>query len=47
MVQKMKEKKSELQCYINAPENLSLSKTFNKHYSFIIFFKAVTLASIH
>ena len=28
MVQKVKEKKSELQCYINGPENLSLSKMY-------------------
>ena len=28
MVQKVKEKKSELQCYINGPENLSVSKTY-------------------
>ena len=27
MVQKVKEKKSKLQCYINRPENLSVSKT--------------------
>ena len=27
MVQKVKEKKSELQCYINGPENLFISKT--------------------
>ena len=48
MVQKMKEKKSELQCYISAPENLSVSKTYLiSIYSFIIFFKAVTWASRH
>ena len=28
MVQEVKEKKSELQCYINGPENLSVSKTY-------------------
>ena len=28
MVEKVQEKKSELQCYINEPENLSLSKTY-------------------
>ena len=28
MVQKVKKKKSELQCYINGPENLSVSKTY-------------------
>ena len=28
MFQKVKEKKSELQCYINGPENLSVSKTY-------------------
>ena len=48
MAQKMKDKKSELQCYINAPENLSVSKTYLiSIYIFIIFFKAVTWASIH
>ena len=50
MVQKINEKKSEseLQCYINGPENLSVSKTFNRsNYNFIISFKAVTWAAIH
>ena len=28
MIQKVKEKKSELQCYINGTENLSLSKMY-------------------
>ena len=28
MFQKVKEKKSELQCYINGTENLSVSKTY-------------------
>ena len=28
MFQKVKEKKSELQCYINGPEHLSVSKTY-------------------
>ena len=28
MVQKVKEKKSELQCYINRPENLSVCKIY-------------------
>ena len=28
MVQKVKENKSKLQCYINGPENISVSKTY-------------------
>ena len=38
MVQKVKEKKSELQCYINEPESLSVSKTFLIKAFTILFF---------
>ena len=40
MVQKAKEKKSELQCYINGPENLSVSKTYSIEAFIILLFSS-------
>ena len=41
MVQKVKEKKSELQCYVNVPENLlSVSKTYLTEAFMILLFSS-------
>ena len=40
MVQKVKEKKSELQCYINGPENLSGCKTYLMEAFIILLFSS-------